>query len=197
LSIADPERGLSLVGQPMEVVRTLEARLADQARNDFANYLRRTLEANQAVGGRYNPPGEFGALYTASDEDTAWSELHSRFMREDIPGLPDTMGMLRIVITAGTYVDLTDAAVRDLWDVSEAALIAMNPTPAEQSVCWEVGRAVRAVADFVEAPSARASGHNAPLYLGRSQGELEMHLQSVDASRPTPLHLRQRAREQW
>jgi hypothetical protein len=86
---------------PFSCVRALESTYAAQALADFERYVRRTLHFSQRLGGRFNPPCEFGALYTASDESTALAELHARFEREGIPGLPPTMGILRIVVDRG------------------------------------------------------------------------------------------------
>lgn len=74
--------------------RAVDSKYADQARNNPDRYVAQTLFYNQGSGGRYNAPGEFGALYTASDEYTAWAEFHARLLREGVPGLPPTMGLI-------------------------------------------------------------------------------------------------------
>jgi hypothetical protein len=76
------EQGLTWVGRPLEVVRILDSVYLDQARNDFLGYVRGTLAVSQSLGGRFNPPGEFGALYTAGDEATAWEEVAARYRRQ-------------------------------------------------------------------------------------------------------------------
>jgi RES domain-containing protein len=75
------------VGAAVTCVRALESTYATQARADFERYVRRTLHFSQRLGGRFNPPCEFGAIYTASDEATAWAELHARFIAR-ASGLP-------------------------------------------------------------------------------------------------------------
>jgi len=102
------EMGLTWVGRPMEVVRVLESVYFDQAQHDFDKYVHRTLAASQAAGGRFNPPGEFGALYTASDTDTAWEEVAARFRRQGVSALPPEMGLLGLLITVGRYANLSD-----------------------------------------------------------------------------------------
>jgi RES domain-containing protein len=190
------EIGITFIGDPQEVVRTTDGRYLDQARADFGLYVHQTLAANQAFGGRYNPPGEFGALYTASDEDTAWAEIAARFRREGIPGLPPEMGLLRIVIREGRYVDHTDADVQRAWDVDPAVLEASDPTGDQRDACHAIGRAVRAVADFLLAPSAREDGANIPLFVDREGGGLVIDLASASTARP-PGHLAQVSREPW
>lgn len=171
---------------------------ADHARNDFATYVQRTLAYSQADGGRYNPPGEFGAIYTASDEATAWRELHARFAREGIHGLPRQWGLLRILVTDGKFADIRDPAVCLAWGVDPAALIAADPSPAQQEACWQLARDVRAVADFLRAPSARGDGENIPLFIGaRPTATLAFRLSGVDTTRTTPDYLWQRPQESW
>lgn len=77
----------------MELIRALDPVYLDQARASLAAYVATTLRYSQLAGGRYNPPGEFGALYTSDDETTAWEELAARFRREGIPALPSDMGL--------------------------------------------------------------------------------------------------------
>jgi RES domain-containing protein len=188
--------GLTLVGAPLEVTRTADPRFVDQARANFAEYVHRTLQASMGVGGRYNAPGAFGALYCASDEATAWAEVAARYRREGIPGLPPAMGVLRLLITDGRYADLTDPDVVAAWGFDAAALHADAPSDAQRAECHRVGAAVRAVADFLTAPSARAGGQNVPLFPDREGGELLMRLQQARAATPPP-HLQQRSREAW
>ncbi|HEX5831613.1 MAG TPA: RES family NAD+ phosphorylase [Gemmatimonadaceae bacterium] len=188
--------GLTWVGRPLDLVRALDPVYLDQARADWPSYVATTLRFSQLAGGRYNPPGEFGALYTTNDDATAWEELAGRFRREGIPALPPEMGMLGILVTVGRYADLTDAATRTLWDADTGALAARSPTADERESCWTLARAVRAEGDFLQAPSARADGMNVPLYPDRERGTLRMELRFARRA-VVPEHLRQRARESW
>lgn len=190
------EQGLTCVGRPLEVVRILNSHYLDQARGDFPGYIRSTLAVSQSVGGRFNPPGEFGAVYTASDEETSWQEVAARFRLQGVPNLPPDMGIIGILITVGRFVDLADASTRSLWDISESALTSNDPSTEERQACWTVSRAVRAVADFLQSPSARAVGENIPLYPDREGGDLRMELQFANR-REVPPSLRQVAEESW
>lgn len=190
------DRGRTFVGAPIEVTRTADPRYVDQARANFAESVHKTRQASMGVGGRYNAPGAFGARYGASDEATAWAEIAARYRREAIPGLPPVMGVLRILIPDGRGADLTDADVVAGWGFDRTALQADAPSDAERAECHRVGAAVRAVADFLIAPSARAGGQNVPLFPDREGGELLMRLQQARATAP-PAHLQQRARETW
>lgn len=196
--MGDDEGALQYLGAPEEVVRATEARYADQARTDFATYLRDTLHYNQRSGGRYNAPGEFGLLYTASDEATAWAELHARFLREGLPGLPRTMGLLRLVLHRGQFADFNEPRTCEAWGVDVATLTADVPTAVQQDTCWRLGRDLRAVADFLKAPSARATGDNVPLFVrGRADADFAFDLSSAEPHRPTPVPPRQVSHEAW
>lgn len=190
------EQGLTWVGRPLEVVRILDSVYLDQARSDFRGYVRATLAGSQATGGRFNPLGEFGALYMASDDATAWEEVAARYRRQGIRGLPPDMGLIGVLITVGRFADLTDDETRRLWEVPLTALTSNDPSPEEKEVCWSVSRAVRAMADFLQSPSARADGMNVPLYPDRENGDLRMELQFADR-RAVPAVLRQVAQESW
>jgi hypothetical protein len=93
-----------------------------------------------------------------------------------ILGLPTEMGLLHIVVRDGRYVDLTDAEVQRAWDVDPAALDADAPTTDQREACHAIGRAVRAVADFLLAPSARGAGANIPLFADSESGGLVIDL---------------------
>lgn len=195
---AEDDLAFAYVGHPDEVVRAVDAKCADQARKDFELYVRRTLSFNQRAGGRFNPPCEFGALYTASDEQTAWAELHARFRREGVEGLPPWMGLIRITVGSGRYVDLGSHHARDAWGVATDTLQTEDPSPAQREACWQLGRGVRVVADFLKSPSARASGYNIPLFIaGREDCELTYALTAADPRRITPEPLRQKPAETW
>ena len=168
----------------------------DEARHDFSAYLRQTLSGSQRQGGRFNPPGEFGALYTSADEETAWFEVAARYEREGIDGLPPDMGVLRLVVHAGRYADVTTEDGCAAWDVSHAALADPDPDARDIESCWVLARAVRAVADAILAPSARADGVNMPLFPDRDEGELALELQAV-SDRAVPDRLLQRSNESW
>src|SRR5215203_114573 len=154
------ETGLTFVGAPMEVVRTTDTKYLDQARSQLPDYVAKTLAANMVYGGRYDPPGVFGAIYCASDEDTAWDEIAARCRREGIPGIPPVMGLLRLLIKDGQYADLTDDDTVALWEFESESLVADDPTDAQKAHCHHAGMSVRPVADLLLAPSARGGGQN-------------------------------------
>ena len=190
----DSDDRLAWVGAPIKVVRILDLKYLDQAELQFEKYITETLAASERAGGRFNPRGEFGAVYTASDVATAWKEIAARFAREGIPGLPSRMGLISIVLGEGRYADLNDSTGRDAWDVERSALI--DATPEAYVRCQVLGRAIRVVADFIHAPSSRADGTTMSLFPDRADSTLRMKLQSASREEP-PSDLRQIARETW
>lgn len=190
------EDGLTWVGAPVELFRAVEGVYLDQARHDFPTYLQRTLAASQRFGGRFNAPGEFGALYTAADEDTAWAEVASRFRREGVDGLPPDMGLLRLLVRAGRYADVTTEDGCRAWEVTPAALTADEPDDAQRDACWRLARAVRAVADALLTSSARTGGDTMPLFPDRHDSGLTLELLAAQA-RAVPERYAQRPGESW
>jgi RES domain-containing protein len=187
---------IGFVGSPVTLYRTTEARYADQARLDWNAYASATLAGSQGAGGRFNPKGEFGAVYTADDEATAWEEAGSRFTREGVRGLPATMQLLTIVVVTGRYADFRIRSVCDDFEVTPEALSTETPTEDDKESCWRVARAVRALADFLASPSARGPGSNIPLYSDRPDSELRATFAGALAGR-VPAHLVQSASESW
>lgn len=78
-----------------------------------------TLEASVRAGGRFNPVGEFGAVYAALNEETALAELGRRIDRTGLPRKhfrPRMMLQLRARL--GRVLDLTDPEVRSQLGVT-------------------------------------------------------------------------------
>lgn len=121
--------GLSFVGRPETLYRTTADAYADQARLDWPAYVTATLAGSERVGGRFNPKGEFGALYTSDAEESAWEEAAARYKRDGVSGLPQSMVLLQITLESGKYADFwVDSVLEDFQtrreDLSFAAAFA-------------------------------------------------------------------------
>ena len=86
-----------------------------------------TLPHNHRHGGRFNPPGEFGAIYVAVERTTALRELARQaaflgFAVDEL--LPRTM--LRLRLHVRRILDLTDETVCRAWGLAGAD---MSATP--------------------------------------------------------------------
>lgn len=98
-----------------------------------------TLSQNQRGGGRFNPPGEFGAIYVAVERETVLRELARQaallgFAVDEL--LPRTM--LRLRLHVRRVLDLTDEDVCHAWGLAGSDL---SQTPHDD--CWEIARAAR------------------------------------------------------
>lgn len=142
------------------------------------------LEASRRVGGRFNPPGEFGALYLSMDRATVRAELRRRAERTGVE--PDELlprACMAVEVDVGRVLDLTDESERTRWGLDLTALAGD-----EHTLCQEVGRAARREGyEAILYPSAaRASGLNVVVFTDRlhpgsrvqvvSREELELDL---------------------
>ena len=170
---------VSWIGAPEEVVRIIDPRYLDEARFDFPKYVRNVLAGSQRHGGRFNPRGEFGAIYTTSVDDVAWQEAYNRWRTEGFKGLPQRMGVLRLLIKAGRVADLTGQTGQEEWEIDRETLIAERPTGEQKQACLSVARGVRVICDILRTESARADGENLVLYPDRADSELEFEFYSA------------------
>lgn len=123
------------------------------------------LEGSCQAGGRFNPQGEFGALYLSLELDTARAELKRRAARSGVP-LEDLLPrvLLAVVVELGRVLDLRDPEERARWGLEEESLSGDDHGP-----CQEVGRAARREGyEAILYPSAaRARGMNLVVFLDR------------------------------
>jgi RES domain-containing protein len=122
------------------------------------------LRHTQRVGYRFNPPGEFGAIYLALDEDTAKRELR-RLAAHNRQPLSELMP--RVMITARVHLqcvlDLRDERQRKRYGITLEEIGA-----GDWSACQAVARLARAEGyEAVRFPSATGAGENLALFLDR------------------------------
>jgi RES domain-containing protein len=114
-----------------------------------------TIEHNRRRGGRFSPPGEFGAIYVAVEQATALQELarHAALIGFTVDELlPRTM--LRLRLHARHVLDLTDDAVCRTWGLDSSDM-----TQTSRDVCWEIARAAhRAGYEAIRFRSATGHG---------------------------------------
>lgn len=114
-----------------------------------------TLEHNRRRGGRFSPPGEFGAIYVALDQPTVLRELerHAAFIGFTLNELlPRTLLQLRL--HAQKMLDLTNPEVCRTW-----GLAGPDMTHTSHEVCWEIARAAyRAGYEVVQFRSSTGEG---------------------------------------
>lgn len=98
-----------------------------------------TLAHNHRHGGRFNPPGEFGAIYVSVERATALRELARQaaflgFVIDEL--LPRTM--LRLRLHVRRVLELTDESVCHAWGLSGSDMSQIS-----HDDCWEIARAAR------------------------------------------------------
>lgn len=123
------------------------------------------LAGSRRVGGRFNPPGGFGALYLSLEPATARAELERRAARSGVP-LEDLLPrvLLTVIVELGRVLDLRDPEERGRWGLDEETLTGDDHGP-----CQEVGRAARREGyEAILYPSAaRPRGWNLVVFLDR------------------------------
>jgi RES domain-containing protein len=97
---------------------------------------------SRAIGGRYNPPGEFGALYASFEERTAIAEVARGLAQRGIDPAAYAEGRwwsYELDVTLSNVLDLTDADV-----LSAVGLRAEQLTGPNTSATRSVAAAARA-----------------------------------------------------
>src|SRR3989337_650047 len=76
------------------------------------------------AGGRWNPKGEYGALYTALEEETAIAELHRLVQRQGL-NLDDLAprDLVSIQVSLSKVLDLTDKKILEQIGISESDIV--------------------------------------------------------------------------
>lgn len=123
------------------------------------------LIGSMRSGGRFNPPGEFGAIYVSLEKDTAIAELKRRAAQTGI-GVDKLLPRILHLIEASLQrvLDLTDEETRRNWGLPIEEITSDDPQP-----CQEVGRAARKAGyEAVLFPSAaREGGRNVAVFTDR------------------------------
>ena len=100
-----------------------------QAPPRYAEATERTLAGSANAGGRFNPRGEFGALYVSLDPETPLRELLREAARVELdilPLLPRTLFALEVKLQR--VLDLTDPVVHSSWGLLPAELASSDWT---------------------------------------------------------------------
>lgn len=123
------------------------------------------MEHAAALGGRYNPPGEFGAVYASASRDDALRELDRRAARL---GLERSDLLPRVILTLELRVehllDLTDATLRAEWGASLEDLT----HDTDYRRCHEIARSARRAGyEAVRFPAFDGDGVNCAVFLDR------------------------------
>ncbi len=118
------------------------------------------------AGGRWNPRGEFGALYTALNEEAAKAELERLAERQGLT-LDDfaPRDLVSIEVSLSKVLDLTDKKILEQIGINESEIVGNDV-----SLCLEISRlARRAGFEAILTPSATKKGMILVLFPDRFQ----------------------------
>lgn len=125
------------------------------------------------AGGRWNPPGEYGVLYTALDEETAKAELERLAERQGLT-LDDLAprDLVSIEVSVSKALDLTDKRILERIGINENAIVGNDA-----SLCLEISRlARRAGFEAILARSATEKGVILVLFPDRFQPSSQLEV---------------------
>lgn len=137
-----------------------------------------TTLAQNRHGGRFNPPGEFGAIYVAVERDTALHELARQaallgFAVDEL--LPRTM--LRLRLHVRRVLDLTDETVCNAW-----GLPGTDMSQLLHDDCWEIARAARRSGyEAIRFCSATGSGVCLAVFMDRFSPGSSLDVEDADS----------------
>jgi RES domain-containing protein len=141
-----------------------------QCRTKYAGDIQPTalVAGSLRTGGRWNPPGEFGALYVSIDIDTAVAELCRQIIRDRLRVTTLFPRMLmRFTLSLGHVLDVTHGPTAQAVGLSASELFPESNTDEEQAyaVCRRVGREARSRGfEAIRYPSATGSGENFAIF---------------------------------
>jgi len=141
---------------------TFEGTCFRHCRAQYATVDEGTLEASARVGGRFNPPGEFGAIYVALDRETAVAEFERRVTESGLPREHfHPRVVLRLRARLSRVLDLTDDAVRGSLGMTLQKIVGEDWSPTHAA-----GRQARTAGySAVRFPSATGKGQNLAIFL--------------------------------
>jgi RES domain-containing protein len=130
----------------------------------YAEITDRTLAASARTGGRYNPPGEFGAIYVSLDPDTPLRELRRQALQGGVAVadlLPRTLFAAEARLQS--VVDLACEEGPAKWGLTAADLASDD-----WRVCQAIARQARAQGcEAIRFRSATGAGENLAVFLDR------------------------------
>lgn len=160
----------------------LESTVLRHASPDHTGLDEAALKGSKRAGGRFNPAGEFGALYLSREKGTAIAELKRRAARTGIDR-EELLPRVLLVVEAELQkvLDLTNPEIRSSWGLTAADLGSDDHRP-----CREVAHAAREAGyEAILFPSAAdESGRNLAVFSDRLRPG-----SSLDVSETTPLRL--------
>lgn len=111
-----------------------------------------SLEGSLLIGGRYNPPFEFGALYGGESPEVCWAELEKK---HEGPLKRGAFHIAPLAVRLRRVLDLTDPTICDHLGLTPEEIT----RPADYTVTRAIARAARAAGfEAILAPSSSGTG---------------------------------------
>jgi RES domain-containing protein len=154
--------------------REVKEKYLDTAHKDFQQYLLDTLIGSMRAGNRFNPVGEFGAIYLSLDPETPFRELYRAYVRSAGTSNPEDIAAKRALLTVDVslqqVVNLSDAAERKEWGVTPEHLTG------EWASCQQLARSIYHSHEAIRYPSATGQGENLAIFYDRLVQGSYLHL---------------------
>jgi RES domain-containing protein len=142
--------------------REIKEKYLDTTHRDFQQYLLNTLVGSERVGNRFNPVGEFGAIYVSLDPHTPFRELYRAYVRTAGTLHPEDIAAQRVLLTVDVLlhrvVNLSDADECVKWGITSGDL-ADSWVP-----CQQLARAIHHSHEAIRYPSATGQGENLAVF---------------------------------
>ncbi|MGH9792214.1 MAG: RES family NAD+ phosphorylase [Candidatus Acidiferrales bacterium] len=146
-----------------------------------------SIAGSRAVGRRYNPPGEFGALYASLVRETAVAEVARNLQRRGIPIdsiSPGDFQAYALRLTLTEVLDLTDSRV-----LAQLHLSSESMCGDDVAITRQIGAAARSAGyQALLVPSAvRENSRNVVVFADRLDEPIDIiSSESVDFAPPKP-----------
>ena len=154
--------------------REMKEKYLDTTHKDFQRYLLDTLVGSMRAGNRFNPVGEFGAIYVSLDPETPFRELYRAYRRTADTYHPEDIAAKRVLLTIDAslqrVVNLSESPERDAWGITEADVVG------GWAPCQELARNVLHSHEAIRYPSATGQGENIAVFYDRLLEGSYLHL---------------------
>lgn len=115
-----------------------------------------SLQGSFAYGGRYNPPGEFGALYLSANSEVCYAERERKAKKDTL--LTQTEGKIKVSLKK--VLDLTNAKNLKKLEIEKEDLV-KDPSKDGWDLTWNVARiAYQCGIEAILVPSVTGKGNN-------------------------------------
>lgn len=158
--------------------REIKEKYLDTAHKDFQQYLLDTLVGSTRAGNRFNPIGEFGAIYVSLDPETPFRELYRAYARTADAANPEDIAAKRVLLTIDVslqrVVNLSEPIEREEWGITKVDVVG------DWAPCQQLARSILHSHEAIRYPSATGRGENLAIFYDRLREGSYLHLVRSD-----------------